>query len=307
MTSKTRLPNFSTVLFFITVAALVAGFGWVIAARRALAGRIEATKRELAELNQQGRIRQEQERQYNRDLDVVWDVLRQCRSADDVGALGGDRILSNLNGADAVTFYVPEGGHRLSVDLSWTVTPTNGSANGAGDAAEKDTEIPPGEKTWSVPLLADHAYRFEILDSFQKEAPMQWELSSDAADFETQRQTLPPPPFRSVGASWSGYRQAVFPNQVGIQQLIRQPGSAFVPVPVRIAAWTKRGLGHDNTNIAIKFELSLLSDNPPVLSATDVQTVWNPQRRDLIGEYLGGGRYRARLRNESGNESRGYR
>ncbi|WP_182865548.1 hypothetical protein [Stieleria mannarensis] len=295
------MPRFSTVVFFVTVAALVAGLGWVIAARRALDDRVEATKGELAELNQQSRLNQEQARQHDHDKRVVWAVLRQCRSADDVGPLGGDRILSIMKDGDSVTFYVPEGGHRLTVDISWTVTPKRDQTIRAPASAAKESEIQPGEKTWSVPLLAEHGYRFQILGSFSEEAPMQWELSSDATDFETHRQTVPLFPFRSVGGAWSTHRNAVFSNQVGIWQLIRHPGVPFVPIPLRIAAWTKHGLGEDdNTDIKINFGLSLHSDNPPVLSASDVETSWNPQRGDRVGEYrvgeyLGGGRYRAQL------------
>jgi hypothetical protein len=295
---RRRLPRIGNVVFFCTLVMLLAGLGWTIATRRTLNKGVRQLRSEHLRLSESSNKWKEAASESSADTEVLMRVFRHCRSADDIPNLGGDRIVSNLIDSKSVVFYVPGGSHELLVTTSWeavnSILPRR--AGTADESAVQKSETDPslaGNKSWTVPLLGDHGYFFTVVGASRKETRIGWELSSNAAGFETRVESLPFPALRTTGSSWSSFRIVRFPNEVALNTLIKDRGATSPAVPLRIGRWTKSGR-IEKTNIKISFELSLTSDCPPVISATIAETLLILRKDDMISRYLGGGRYETR-------------
>lgn len=75
-------------------------------------------------------------RQAERDKQMILDVLGQCRSAEDIPDLRGDRVVARRQGFEKLFIYVPEGSHTLAISSSGK--PVAGS-NQSKAAVESDT------------------------------------------------------------------------------------------------------------------------------------------------------------------------
>ncbi|WP_372894377.1 hypothetical protein [Stieleria sp.] len=288
------MPKFATVLFFCTLAVMIAGLGWLGVTRRTIARDIVQLRQELESLHKSTRLDKARRDQFSKDVDLIANVFDQCRTADDLPRLGGHRIISNADNGESVAFYVPEGRHQLDVRCVWkpNAVKTNSATSPETDTAAAEPLV--GESTWSIPLVAERSYLFDRVGSWNDVQPIGWKLScDDESSFPARTEMLPLPPLRANGGSWSTYRRAVFPNQVNFKVLGDSAGRAFIPSPLRLAEWTRYGR-IDDVGLKIEFELTLTSDNPPVVSATDAEVCLILSKADRLGDYLGGGRYAVR-------------
>ncbi|MCA9140592.1 MAG: hypothetical protein KDB00_27660 [Planctomycetales bacterium] len=294
---RRRMPTLATVAFFCTAATLVGLLVWTVTTRQSMANDLDRLKQELSALQTQSRQMEKSRDQSVQDQDVILRVLQLCRSADDIPEFGGTRIISNLIDRDSVLFHVPAGNHSLDVKTSWKTTETNQSGidlkteEGNRSTSKEPLSLDSGERSWSIPLVAEHGYRFLITSSSQKESPIGWELTSNAQEFESVSEFLPLESFRTGGSSWSSRHVVAFPNQAELRLLINpgNPRNDFKQ-PTPIGRWTKSGRRGGNT-IQIKFELAISSDNPAVVSEDGAETLSVLQRQDRLGKYLGDGRY----------------
>lgn len=301
-TGKRGLPKLATVGFFCTLATLVASLGWTVATRRTIAQNIDLLKKELSVLQRQSREFEALRDQSAADEEVVKRVFGFFRSADDIPALGGNRIVSNQIDQNSVTFYVPSGNHSLDIKTSWKPIITDQADSTTKSEAKTGSEKPgsekldSGEQTWSIPLIAEQGYRFNLTHSSRQEGTFGWELHSNTKDFSDTLSSLSP--IRTSGASWGGLRIARFPNQPELRFVIN-PDHAGNPSrdfkhPIQIGRWTKSGWLGDR-HIQVAFELTLSSENPPVVSASDAETLVILRRENLLKDYLGDGRYRLKI------------
>ncbi|QDV47766.1 hypothetical protein Enr13x_76780 [Stieleria neptunia] len=288
------MPKFATVLFCCTLATLITGLGWVAVTRRSIAADIVALRQELESLHKSTRLEKARRDQFSNDVDLIANVFDHCRTAEDLPRLGGHRIISNSDNGESVAFYVPEGGHQLGVRCVWkpTADKTNSATSTEPDTATAESLA--GESTWSIPLVAERSYLFDRVGSWNDAQPIGWKLAcEDESSFPVRTEMLPLPPLRANGGSWSTYRRAVFPNQVNFKVLGNATGRGFMPSPLRLAEWSRFGR-IDNVGLKITFELTLTSDNPPVVSATDAEVFLILSKGDRLGDSLGGGRYAVR-------------
>ncbi|MDV6028959.1 MAG: hypothetical protein F9B45_02380 [Phycisphaera sp. RhM] len=288
------MPKFATVLFFCTLAVMIAGLGWVGMTRRSIARDIVQLRQELESLHKSTRLDKARRDQFSNDVDLIVNVFDQCRTAEDLPRLGGHRIISHADNGESVAFYVPKGGHQLDVRCVWKPNPVKANSASSPETDTTAAESLAGESTWSIPLVAERCYLFDRVGSWNDVQPIRWKLScDDESSFPARTEMLPLPPLRASGGSWSTYRRAVFPNQVNFNVLGDAAGRAFIAAPLRLAEWTRYGR-MDDVLLKIEFELTLTSDNPPVVSATDAEVCLILSKADRLGDYLGGGRYAVR-------------
>lgn len=115
-----RLRRTVGIAAFLGVAAvLLAVFARFESIRR-------ATGREIASLSgPRDRLQviadrlESQGRQAESDRRVLLNVLRLCRSAEDIPDLRGNRVVAHHQGLEKLCLYVPEGSHRLEISSIW--------------------------------------------------------------------------------------------------------------------------------------------------------------------------------------------
>lgn len=294
---RERLPKFSSVLFFCSLVTLLAGHGWTFATRRSLHARVEELQHEHLGLKRTAAQWKAERSQAECDKDFVLKIFRHCRSGEDIPQLGGDRIVSNLIDSNSIAFYVPRGGHKLVINASWEPLPATASSGVSIDeppAAALPAAIDValvGKQSWTIDLIGEGGYFFAVPENFRKQVKLKWDLSSNAAEFETQSQSLPLPLLGTKGTSWRRFRIAEFPNQANFQSLFNRSTNAIVPQPLGIGKWTNH-VQIDQAEWRVRFEMEIVSDSPSVISASTVESLlrFNRPRRWISG-YLGGGRY----------------
>ncbi len=293
--NRGRIPRFSTILFCFTLVALLASLLSNAATLRSLSERVEELRNERDRLSEQLEQRQAAVSQSVQDKEMLIRMFRHCRSADDVPPLGGERIVSNQIDGGSVAFYVPSGGHQLRVDTSWKpVEKKNSSGGDAATVATSDktdgADSMTGQQSWTVDLIGGHGYFFTVAGEQNKVTQVGWELSSNAPGFDPRAQSIGLPPIRSTGASWSILNVAVFPNETDFRTITNYPKNAAPPQPLRIGRWKKFGR-QGQTSIQANIELTISSDSPIAISATNAKKFFAQKNQRWIFGYLGGGRY----------------
>jgi hypothetical protein len=297
------MPKASTVTFFCVLVTFAACLGWTIATRRSLATAIETLRHELVELNVISNRRKAKAEESSQDRAVLMRVFNHSTHADEVPNLGGHRIVSNQRNSDAVAFYVPDGKHTLIVKTSWEPLQPGASqpvsSNAVSPERTPSIQTPSaGEQTWSCPLMEQCGYFFSVTGGSPRNSSIGWELASNHPAFPVRKENLPLSPFRGNGASWRSCRNCVFPNERNVHVIGKDKAPRNAPQPLRIGDWERRGrtgVSDDQrgpADLRVRFELTLLSHNPPVLSATRLQTLRDPTAVDrFTSMYLGDGRY----------------
>lgn len=284
---NSRLPSFMTVAFSCTLVTLVGGLIWTTTTRRSLANKIRMLQSDRVALQTDLNEREKEAEQASRDQELALEVLGHCRTADDIPDFKGERILSRLVNGEKLVFYVPKGEHELNVTVTVESTPTEDSADKVPVEA-----LPQGKQTWSVPLVPGHGYILSTARDSKKKQPLEWTLESNSPEFEPLRKRINAPEIRQTGASWSGKKCVDFPNRIELRFILGGSGKQSLTGPLAVGSWTRFGVD-DGIKVKLGFDISISSTGPPVISASDVKTLRGIQRDELVGEYLGGGRYRA--------------
>src|SRR5262245_25509048 len=179
--NQARNGRVSLVVFLGLVTALIAVSGYLMAIRRSAsrdAAGLEATRNDLQAIAD--RLAAEQ-KQAERDRQVVLGVLRQGRSAADIPHFGGNRIVASRQDFAKLSVYVPEGSHTLVISSRWKRIPGPDQA-ADGNAVEESSR---GEKTWRVPLHGSSGYVMELIMD-DREAAIHWKLTSTDPEFDAQ-------------------------------------------------------------------------------------------------------------------------
>jgi hypothetical protein len=227
------------------------------------------------------------------DKGIVLNVLGQCRSAEDIPDLPGDRVVARRQGMEKLCIYVPAGSHTLVISSKWKRTET---PNQSADANEAVT-APDGEKIWRVPLQGNCGYFLQLV-SDRRGGPMQWELTSNHPDFQTHAETVPVDGFSHQGSSWSGADIVQFPNQIQGFSIPELEAATTAPAGVNLMSTKLNGVCHDQP-CEISFDVQVLSDAPACVSATDAQRIIIMGRADLLDPYEGSGKYTLRAANSA--------
>jgi hypothetical protein len=228
-------------------------------------------------------------RQAEKDRRIVLGVLGQCRSAEDIPKLLGDRIVARRQTFEKLCIYVPEGSHTLAISSSWKQTPVLNQPNGA-DASDTTGS---GAMTWRVALQGASGYLLQLVSN-RTGGPVQWELTSNHADFQTQVETVPVEGFSHRGSSWSGTDDVVqFPNQVQWSSISELESAAAAPHGVNLMNAMLNGVVDDQP-YEISLDVRIFSDTPACIPASDAQRVIILGREDLLKPYSGAGKYSIR-------------
>jgi len=261
--------------------ALVAHFALIRRSTGREIASLESTRDKLRAITD----RLETERkQADSDKRVVLNLLGQCRAAEDIPHLRGNRVVARRQGFERLCMYVPEGSHTLEISSTWKPGPTRDTS----PDVDADEAGPTGEKTWTVPLLPACGYWLKFV-SDRKGGPIQWELTSNHPDFRTQMETVPLDGFSHQGSSWSGSGVVLFPNQIEQFSISRLKAAATSSPGVNLTKATLRGRRHER-QYEVRFVVRLLSDGPACVSASGAQSLILGQE-DLLLPYKGGGKY----------------
>ena len=240
---------------------------------------------------------QADEKQAEADRRVIDDVLRNCRDADDIPDFGGPRIVFYSDSLKKLCLYVPEGDHTLEISCTWQPSPTVGPmANVVADdgVEQKDANAeagPSDKETWKVPLLPASGYWLAFTTDRPGE-PIQWVLTGNHPDFETQTKTVSLDGASYRHLTWRGWKVELrFPNEINRWKSIAAfeaaatspPGVSLMSATVR----SPRGEGQYDVTIAAR----LLSETPACVSASTALYIIAQRREDLLLPYEGGGKY----------------
>ncbi len=291
--ARRRLPRLSDILLGCVVLSLAACLAVAVMTRVKITAGNAGLTNELELLRRQSRLLGEQRRQARLDKDVIIKVFRQCRSAADIPDLDGKLIVSNLIDSDALVFYVPDGEHTLRINTSWEYSPPTNSQG--DDSADPDQSGDPieGDRVWNVPLTGDTGYHFVVSGSDTTPGPIGWQLRSNASDPQSESDSLPLPPLKTGGASWSNFRVVEYPNRISIHAIITSKPDQTIKQdrPLQIGRWTKFA-AYRGSHLKIYFDLTIHSVAPAVVTAEDAESLSAMRRSAAIGDYLGDGIYR---------------
>lgn len=221
--------------------------------------------------------------QSDRDRLVVFDLLRQCRVAEDIPDFTGEMVWFQHRGSEGFTLWVPEGKHRLKID-AW-VSKVNASGVNPPDQVERIGEI-----SHTIELLPSTGYSLEM-QSERGGTPVTWTLSANNQEFETRTETVPVEGFKSLGWSYSNSNLAAYPNEVQHTYRIDDlQKAARDPPGLRLYDLKLNGKSEENS-LQVEIRASLLTDGPARVRASIAQSVLIRQQGDLLQPYRGGGYY----------------
>jgi len=222
--------------------------------------------------------------QSHKDRLVIFDLLQQCRVADDIPTFTGHQLFLQHRGAAGFALWVPDGKHQLRIDATLT-TPSPSQKNGSQGDVERKVE----KLSWNVDLLPSTGYLFD-LESDRKGAPVTWTMTAGNRAFEVRSETAPVEGFRSKGWSYSGSNLAAFPGQVRYTYTIDDlVAVAKDPPDVRLYDLKLNGRDAENNSIEIVFQATLISDAPARIGGSNAISILVRRRPDLLGPYQGGG------------------
>ena len=226
--------------------------------------------------------------QASADKRVVWNMLRQCRAAEDIPALQSDRVFSDHSNTDRVVMYIPAGDHDLEISASWL--PSN-TKNPSTTAETKEPGLS-GEKLWKIPVTGSGGYLLRLSTEHTGGA-IEWELTANHPDFRTQNGAVPLEDFQHSGASWSSKRVGEFPNQISPGWFLWS--AEKIPKPgVELFAVKLFGSQLEQ-DYEVRIDVRLTSHTPPCVTAADAQRLIIMKRSDVLMPYQGFGRYEVRL------------
>lgn len=278
------------VVFFVVAAALLAATAHFASLHRATAREVTSLQEKRDHLQKIAHRLQTERDQAESDERVIMEVLRHCRTAEDIPDFQSKLVVSQHHGIEKLCLYVPEGSHTLEISSSWKPA---GSPNEAAEEAA-DEAHPSGEKTWNIPLLGASGYRLSVASERNgKSGPVRWELTSNHSDFETRTETIPLDGFSHRGGSYSVTDVIQFPNQVDRLSIGSLKAAPASPPGLHLMDAKLRGL-RDDQQYQITFAVRLLSDGPACVSASDAQRLIILGREDLLLPYEGGGKYELR-------------
>ncbi len=285
--------NLGLTLFFCAAAFLLAFFVWFVLIRRSAAPRIAKLQSTRDELQSVVDRLNDGERQLGVDKQVVIDLLHHCRSVEDIPDFQGGQVIARHNGPGRLRIYVPAGSHTLEIACTWKPSKTRKQTQNGIETEEAKVACLVGEKTKSMPLLPSAGYWFEV-ETERKGGPIRWEVTSNRPDFETQSAVVPFDGFSHTGATWSGSGVVQPPTRVS--RLGRGGGPFTAPAKKGVQLMDSALLGsREDVHHEVRFDLRLISDGPPTVSAREAQRLISLKRGGLLESYNGDGNYKIRL------------
>jgi hypothetical protein len=244
MMPNSRQQSIRTAISLVVFACVGAGLLALVAhftlIRRATCREIVSLESERDRLQVIAERLETERTQAESDKRIVLNVFGNCRIAEDIPDLQGNRVVARRQGLEKLCIYVPEGSHTLKISSTWRPAPSRGSStkDDIPDAAGA------GEKTWCVPLLPACGYCLTLV-SDRKGGPIQWELISNHSQFKTQAETVPFDGFSHQGSSWSGSDVVHFPNQIEQFSIDELQAAARVRSGLNLMDATLLGPRHD--------------------------------------------------------------
>lgn len=289
-TRRRRLASaFGLALFLTAALFLLATIAFLTVHRRTTQQRVASLESKRNSLQEIVDRREAQRKQADNDKRILQRLLMQCRAAVDIPDLQGNRVVAHHQGVENLRIYVPAGSHTLEISTSWKPS----AAPNATAEAEADESAPVGEKTWTVPLRSASGYWLE-LDSDRQGGPIQWELTSNHPEFQTQHDTVPLDAFSHRGSSWSGSSVVCFPNQIEYFTKPQLESAGESPLGVLLSQATLRGARHEQP-YEVAFDVRFLSEGPACISASEASRAFILGLDDRLLPYEGGGKYEIRM------------
>lgn len=261
--------------------------------RREFREEIAVLEQELSSLQELQKRLVDAERNAASDRQVITDCLRMCRSASDIPDLNCNRVLASANGFQDLCFYVPEGQHSFVIDARW-------KANG-----KPDTDTPENRKTWRIPLLPNSGYWMKI-HTDRDEVPIEWNLTSNHPEFQTQRESLPIDSFSGGGREQRSNKVVQYPNQLeevyaAIKKITNLPAPGIDVFNLTLTGDSIIAVDEHNLEdhatgnkkrvpIEIEFKIQIESEGPLVVAASDANVFHILQSREQL-KYAGQGKY----------------
>ncbi|MCA9197059.1 MAG: hypothetical protein KDA87_05945 [Planctomycetales bacterium] len=137
--------------------------------------------------------------QVARDKQLILEVLRSCRTVDDIPNFDDSPFLAAImrsgTNHDAV-FYVPNARSRLNVEINWKSL----------ESADDDSGMENSHQTWDVALVPNSGYIVSIpIDS--KRIASHWTIEGNSPQSKLQSIPLPLSDFQPRSWSWSTDKQ----------------------------------------------------------------------------------------------------
>ncbi len=283
-----RRVTFGWVMFFVTMFACVVVIVYAASIRSIMHAKIvglESTRDELQSKADAIAFQTRHIESLRRDTERV---LRLCRTAEDIPDLGGNRIVVEHAGIQTVRLYVPAGSHTLQIASQWKPR-TPGTLPFASPIADLAAATDVQRKTWTVALLPASGY-FLTTTTSRNGGAIQWELTSNHPDFETQRGELPVVRFMHGGSSYHGSGIVAYPNQLQHFRDLEASVKANIPAGVDICRSTMSG-PIDEVDHQFWFAVRVVSDGPWSMAASDVRRTSHPKLTDGMLTYRGGGAF----------------
>ncbi len=272
------LPAAILVAIIATLASMRAGMRSEIALQKANRDKVQSETHQI----------RDDALQLQKDRAKILDVLKQCRAADDVPALGGQRIAAAHRGLEHVVLYVPEGSHTLEISTAWQEDRPAASNKADQEAHESDSPST-GDHTWQFPLQPSSGYLLKTKSDRSKHSIL-WQLTGSHPEFEAKQATLPLEEFRHVGSSWSGSGIVTFPNPVLNPRSLLLSNSSVATAGVTICQGTMTGLVGE-VSYKVTITIKVLTDGPPNISASAAQRAMKSGLESHLLRYCGDGRY----------------
>jgi hypothetical protein len=224
------------------------------------------------------------------DREVILSVLGQCRSVEDLPPFQAARIATRRLGIANTFFYVPAGTHRLEVQVAWQPGLAKTIDRAAPPSPVKTDEGLRGEQTYSIPLLPESGYHFQINRGY-KPGPVSWTLTSNHPKFETKLGQLPLSAFRGRGYSSSGSQGiVVMPQPLDLRATATRKQPILASPGLTLHEFTLRGtLG--NQPYKVPWTIRLISEVPPSVSAEEAAHLLARGYPQTNLVYQGKGRY----------------
>jgi hypothetical protein len=267
-------------MFAFATGGLLVVIAYLSSIRLFIGRQITELEKQRDELQAVADRMQKDDDQIRSDKRVLLDLLRHCRTAEDIPAMGGERIVTTHCGDDVMRFYVPEGSHAFELTSTWQP---------AVDTSDSPIAIPAGDKTWTVPLLPASGYCFAV-KSDRESGPIEWELTGNHPEFDTQTGAVPLVAFSNRSSSWSGSGTVLFPNQLQHFSTLDLENAAKVVSGIEILRSSLSG-PNDGVQYDVTFHARIISAGRACISASDAQREISLGQEKLLMPYEGSGKY----------------
>lgn len=252
--------------------------------------------------------------QAKQDSDALDDFLQHCRSADDIPDFDGPYVIAHRDGSRLV-YHVPEGKHQLEISVYRLEISDYRLLKLTNPLQNQSVGIrPTKENTWMVSLRGDTGYLFEVI-SDREAQHLRWDLSANNPEFESRKETMR---MGAFGRVWVGALERVrervriqrspifYPNQAqsremylrarvyGSDPITEWEKSAATPPPMVLFSDLWRSKTGNDAGAGIRIDVTLISEGPTQVAATDAADIIRLWRSDLLMPYAGGGKYELR-------------